>query len=184
MRSALEVIFVAAAVTIVIVISLAPNNQGAKLFPVDLVRLDDVPLGRLVAVAGHLTSQQWSRYLAEHHGLTPAGMKVLLVILNGQGEVTHRELAEACFVRPATLTGIVDTLERDGLVERRRGSSDRRQIQLALTPDGERHARKLGGLIKQNRPLTSVDADPAKAAVIREFLLELIKTMSHGEDEK
>jgi len=148
---------------------------------VNLLLPRDFPLGRLIDLAARLLSQRWSRYLTEHHGLTPAGMSVLFTLARG-GELTHREMADQCYVRPATLTGIVDTLERNGLVERRRDPADRRTVRLALTADGERHAGKLLDLISSDRPLTSVDADPAKAAVIREFLLELIHTMSDGED--
>jgi DNA-binding MarR family transcriptional regulator len=149
-----------------------------------LVQFPDVlrqaPLGRLLSIAGHMVEQHWGRYLPEHHGLTSAGMRVLL-ILGRAGDSTHREVAERCFVRPATLTGIVDTLERDGFVERRRDSADRRTVQLTLTEKGQEHVRTLIDVIHSDRPLTSVDADPAKKAVIREFLAELITTMSDGD---
>ncbi|GAB3946035.1 hypothetical protein GCM10027614_38810 [Micromonospora vulcania] len=101
----------------------------------DLVTLQDVPLGRLLGVAGHLVGQRWNRYLAEEHGLTQAGM-VTLMTLARDGELPHREVAERCFVRPATLTGIVDTLAREGLVERQRDDNDRRSVRLAITPQG------------------------------------------------
>lgn len=143
----------------------------------------DIPLGRLIDFAARVLSQRWSRYLAEHHGLTPAGMSVLFTLARG-GQLTHREMADQCYVRPATLTGIVDTLERNGLVERRRDPADRRAVRLALTADGDRHVRELSDVMSTDRPLTSVDADPAKATVIREFLLELIHTMSDGEDPR
>ncbi len=146
----------------------------------DLSALHDAPLGRLVAVAGHVISQQWSRFLAEHHGLTPAGLTTLIT-LQRYGQLTHRAVADHCFVRPATLTGIVDTLERDGLVERLRDEADRRTVRLALTPDGVARAEALTNVLRTQSALTSVDADPAKAAVIREFLLELIRSVSDGE---
>ncbi|TCB99804.1 MarR family transcriptional regulator [Micromonospora zingiberis] len=142
-----------------------------------LFQLGDVPLGRLLVVAGHLTGQRWNRYLADEHNLTQAGM-VALMALAEHGELPHRAVAELCFVRPATLTGIVDTLERDGLVERRRDGSDRRSVKLTLTPAGRDRVAALTAMIRARRPLTSVDADPAKAAVIRQFLLEVI-----GNDE-
>ncbi|WP_262287368.1 MarR family winged helix-turn-helix transcriptional regulator [Micromonospora sp. MA102] len=149
-----------------------------------LVRFPDAlqhaPLGRLISIAGHIVEQHWGRYLAEHHGLTSAGMRVLLVLLRA-GDSTHREMAERCFVRPATLTGIVDTLERDGFVARRRDPHDRRSVQLSLTDKGREHALAIIDLIHSNRPLTSVDADPAKQAVIREFLTEIITSMSDGD---
>lgn len=101
----------------------------------ELVTLQDVPLGRLLVVAGHVVGQQWNRYLAEEHGLTQAGMATLMTLAR-HGELPHGEVAEKGFVRPATLTGIVDTLARDGLVERLRDDSDRRSVRLALTPAG------------------------------------------------
>ncbi|MEV1285826.1 MarR family winged helix-turn-helix transcriptional regulator [Micromonospora sp. NPDC049679] len=135
------------------------------------------PLGRLVAVAGHLATQRWSQLLAERYRLTPAGMRVLLV-LDREGEITHRLLADRCFIRPGTLTGVVDTLEKAGYVRRERGDGDRRAVRLALTEVGAAHAREIIALTHRSRPLTSVDADPARAAVIRQFLLELISNLS------
>ncbi|MFI5486540.1 MarR family winged helix-turn-helix transcriptional regulator [Micromonospora echinaurantiaca] len=138
-----------------------------------LVTLHDVPIGRLLVVAGHVVSQRWNRLLAEQFNLTQAGM-VTLMTLDKHGALPHGEVAQRCFVRPATLTGIIDTLERDGLVERQRDESDRRSIRLAITDAGRARLGALTTLIQSNPPLTSVDADPAKAAVIREFLLEVI----------
>ncbi|MGC4893259.1 MarR family winged helix-turn-helix transcriptional regulator [Micromonospora sp. DT31] len=142
--------------------------------------LRHAPLGRLLSIAGHVVEQHWGRYLAEHHGLTPAGMRVLMVLLHA-GDATHREMAGWCFVRPATLTGIVDTLERDGFVSRRRDPDDRRTVRLTLTDKGTENARAIIDMIHSDRPLTSVDADPAKRAVIQEFLIDIITGMSDGD---
>ncbi|MER7415366.1 MarR family transcriptional regulator [Micromonospora peucetia] len=148
----------------------------------ELTTLRDVPIGRLLAVAGHLTGQRWNRYLAETHGLTQAGM-VTLMTLAEHGELSHRTVAEHCFVRPATLTGIVDTLARDGLVERQRDQADRRSVRIAITAAGRARVEALTSLIRSGAPLTSVDADPAKEAVIREFLLEVIGSGEHCTPE-
>jgi DNA-binding MarR family transcriptional regulator len=139
--------------------------------------LHDEPLGRLVAVAGHLATQRWSQLLAERYRLTPTGMRVLLTLVR-DGEITHRQLADRCFIRPATLTGVVDTLEKTGYVRRERGDGDRRAIRLALTEAGAGHAQEIVALTHRHAPLTSVDADPAQAAVVRRFLLELISNLS------
>ncbi|MFG3709887.1 MarR family winged helix-turn-helix transcriptional regulator [Micromonospora sp. NPDC049460] len=147
-----------------------------------LIELRDVPLGRLLVVAGHVTGQRWNRYLAEEHGLTQAGMATLMTLAE-HGELPHRTVAEHCFVRPATLTGIVDTLERDGLVERQRDEADRRSIRIAITRAGQARIDALTAVIRSGAPLTSVDADPAKAAVIRQFLLEVIGSGDAGTPE-
>ncbi|GAA4458542.1 hypothetical protein GCM10023170_056540 [Phytohabitans houttuyneae] len=150
------------------------------MLPVELVNLHDIPLGRLLVVAGQRATARWNKLLADRFGLTNSGMSVLLA-LHGRGELTHGELALLCFVKPPTLTGIVDTLEKGGLVERRRDGADRRAVRLALTLDGAVAAQSLISLIRNPRPLTSVDADPAKAQVIREFLLEIIANMTDTE---
>jgi DNA-binding MarR family transcriptional regulator len=147
---------------------------------VELANLHDVPLGRLLVLAGQRAYNRWNRLLAERFGLTNSGMAVLMA-LHGKGELTHGELALLCFVKPPTLTGIVDTLEKAGLVERRRDGADRRAVRLALTLDGAVAAQSLISVIRNPRPLTSVDADPAKARVIREFLLEVIANMTDTE---
>lgn len=110
-------------------------------------------------------------------------MRVLMILARA-GDSTHREMAERCFVRPATLTGIVDTLERDGFVSRQRDPQDRRSVQLTLTDKGRAHADDIVDLMHSDRPLTSVDADPAKREIIRQFLTEVITTMSDGDPRR
>ncbi|MCZ7582913.1 MAG: MarR family transcriptional regulator [Deltaproteobacteria bacterium] len=58
-------------------------------------------------------------------------------------EVTAADVARQIGVRPATVTGILDRLERDGLIVRERRSTDRRKICLALTPRGSERLETL-----------------------------------------
>lgn len=52
------------------------------------------------------------------------------------GEMEARHLAAEANVTKGTLTGVVDTLERRGLVARRRHDEDRRLVSVALTDEG------------------------------------------------
>lgn len=54
------------------------------------------------------------------------------------GPRTPAELAEAAGVTRATMTGLVDTLERDGYVRREPNPEDRRTMSVRLTAQGER----------------------------------------------
>ncbi|HYC73174.1 MAG TPA: MarR family transcriptional regulator [Opitutaceae bacterium] len=54
------------------------------------------------------------------------------------GPRTPAELAEAAGVTRATMTGLIDTLERDGFVKRVPDPDDRRMMSVLLTPKGER----------------------------------------------
>jgi len=53
------------------------------------------------------------------------------------GPHTPAELAEAAGVTRATMTGLIDTLERDGFVTREPDPNDRRMMSVRLTPAGE-----------------------------------------------
>jgi DNA-binding MarR family transcriptional regulator len=59
------------------------------------------------------------------------------------GPLTPAALAEAAGVTRATMTGLIDTLERDGLVKRVRDANDRRMMSVNLTPKGRKLLEKI-----------------------------------------
>ena len=75
------------------------------------------------------------------HGMTPGRFTVLMLLYDKLAGVslerTPAELAEKAGVARATMTGLVDTLERDGLVTRKHDSGDRRMMLIHLTPKGQ-----------------------------------------------
>lgn len=70
-------------------------------------------------------------------GLSWAGFRILFTVLAG-GPIEPRELARLTNVTRASISAVLNTLERDGLARRRRESQDRRVVTIALTPKGER----------------------------------------------
>lgn len=58
------------------------------------------------------------------------------------GPRTPAELADAAGVTRATMTGLIDTLERDGFVKRLPDPNDRRMMSVLLTPKGEKFLEK------------------------------------------
>lgn len=66
---------------------------------------------------------------------------VLMLLMNREEacgmQRTPAELAEMAGVTRATMTGLIDTLERDGFVKREPDPSDRRMMSVNLTPSGE-----------------------------------------------
>ena len=70
-------------------------------------------------------------------GLTPARLSALSVIVF-RGPLTLGELAEAEAVRPATMTNLVNALERDDLARRRPHGTDGRSILVEATAVGRR----------------------------------------------
>ena len=136
--------------------------------------LERMAIPHLTALAGHLLSRRWSRLMSQQHGVTIAGGTVLALLAGG--DATPREIARRCWVNPATMTGIIDTLERDGLVERRRDAADRRQVRLSLTPRGRSLAVEVGMAIRVQLRPTPTELDPELATVVRRYLVETITT--------
>jgi len=80
------------------------------------------------------------RYSARHVralGLTPAQFDVV-AILGSRDDTTLRELSELTLITKGTLTGVVDRLERRGIVRRRADPADGRRTFVELTPSGRR----------------------------------------------
>lgn len=135
-----------------------------------------MPLGRLLGVAGGMVQKRFQRFL-DAQGLTHAGWQVLQTLGHDDG-LTQRQVAERCFVTAATVTGIVDTLERDGLVERERDPGDRRLVRLRLTAEGRKrlaNARRRAGEVMA--PVFG-DLPAREEAVVRRFLLRTIDRLS------
>ena len=61
---------------------------------------------------------------------------MVLNLLEAEGSQSMGQLAEDLDVSVASVTGIVDRMERRGLVERERGTGDRRVIMVDLTDAG------------------------------------------------
>ncbi len=70
------------------------------------------------------------------HNLSWGGLTILWVLWIW-GEQSTARLAEECDLSKGTLTGMVGTLEAQGLVVRRKLASDRRRVIVELTDDGE-----------------------------------------------
>ena len=118
-----------------------PSATGALLH---LLRTGDVVFGLI------------ERNLAKH-SLSQGGFGVLMLLLksadDGAGKTprgrsapgprTPTELAESAGVTRATMTGLIDTLERDNLVRREPDPNDRRMMSVRLTPRAERFLREL-----------------------------------------
>lgn len=89
------------------------------------------------------------------HGISAGRFSVLMLLWRGDrtrcaagpaagdcGPRTPASLADACGVTRATMTGLIDTLERDGFVKREPDPADRRMMTVQLTPKAEEFLRR------------------------------------------
>jgi DNA-binding MarR family transcriptional regulator len=86
---------------------------------------------RVASRSLHLLQERWGA----KHGLSEGRMGVLFRLFRC-GELPLGNLAEDLVMTPRNVTGLVDHLERDGLVERVPDTEDRRSVHARLTPAG------------------------------------------------
>ena len=105
----------------------------------------DGDLAELCIALGKAMYKQADRFLSAY-GLTPSQFEILTVLAQ-EGSIPLNRLSERLCCACSNITGIVDRLERDGLVERERSHEDRRVILLALTAKGKAKVKSvpLGG---------------------------------------
>ncbi len=72
---------------------------------------------------------------------------LVLGILRDQGRMSPSELGERLLVTRATVTGVVDSLERRGFVSRSANPADRRSLLVEITSDGLAVLQQLRTLI-------------------------------------
>lgn len=96
-------------------------------------------------------TEQYERELAQAAGLTPAKLRVLQILSGeAQRQATPTRLAARMGVSQATVTALVDQLERRGLTLRQRSQTDRRQMLVILTDEGATALAEAPDALQQN----------------------------------
>jgi MarR family transcriptional regulator, organic hydroperoxide resistance regulator len=144
-------------------------------WPRDAERLtEDAPLQALLLTATKLMGA-YGQCTVQAAGLkvSLAGLGVLRVLMDEDG-LKSSEVADRAWSSPGTVTAVVNTLARDGFVERKPDEADRRIVRLYLTDQGR---AVVTYYVTQAAPQwrKAFDfADEADEAVVRRFFVQMI----------
>jgi DNA-binding MarR family transcriptional regulator len=143
----------------------APKLSAPQL-PQELVASATFLLKRLGFAAKERAMQAY-----EETGLHPYHHAVLLVLAEGSRE-TQGSIADALGYDRGQLVGLLDELEEQGLVERRRDPNDRRRHIVRMTPEGKRalgRLRRLSGKIEDEflAPLSAAERGDLHALLLK-----------------
>ena len=134
----------------------------------------DAPLHTLLLAASRIMGAYYASTLVQAGlRISPAGLGVLRVLLAGDG-LKSSDVAARGWSSPGTLTSVVNTLVREGYVERRRDPGDRRVVRLYVTSAGRRVGQDY---LTQAGPRWRAAFDfvsPADEPVIRKFFIDMI----------
>jgi DNA-binding MarR family transcriptional regulator len=112
-----------------------------------------------------------------------SGLGVLRVLVAEDG-LKATEAAERAWSNPGTLTAVVNTLVKDGFVERRADEADRRVVRLYITEPGR---AVVTYYVSQAAPMwrKAFDfVDAGDEAVVRRFLSDMIGHFGRLTDEE
>jgi len=115
--------------------------------------------------------------------LAPMGLNVRLCgVLNllAKGPISQQELGEQLGIDRTTIVELIDELERQGVVVRRRNAADRRSYALSLTPKGRTVQKKASRAFDEAADEFFEALKPSE----RHLLSDMMRRLIVGADEK
>jgi DNA-binding MarR family transcriptional regulator len=146
--------------------------QNATHFP------PDAPLQALMLSATKLLGA-YAQATVQRAGLkvSIAGIGVLRVLMAADG-LKASEVADRSWSSPGSLTAVVNTLARDGFVERRPDDADRRIVRLHITDAGRALVTYYVTQAAPSMRKAFDFVDPADETAVREFFTHMIGHLS------
>ena len=147
--------------------------------PADVAGSEALTALRSASHAFRTTMDRW----LDGHGLSEGRLSVLWR-LQGEGSTTLGELAASLDVSPRNITGLIDHLEEDQLVERFPDPDDRRATRARLTPAGERKLRDVETEKGTARTTILAGFEEDELNQLRHLCLKLVRNLAQGKKEK
>jgi DNA-binding MarR family transcriptional regulator len=126
-------------------------------------------LGYQLAQATVTTTQVFSRQVGQGFELRPVEFTILALVDENPG-VSAKQLALALALAPPNITVWIDRLERRGLVQRERSTTDRRAQHIRTTPRGAALAREAVQRIVAGERAALAGLSAAESAMLVELL--------------
>src|SRR6478752_4598660 len=114
-------------------------------------------------------------------GLNPVDLRCLDWLT--EGPMSASRLADATGLSAAATTAMIDRLEKKGFVRRRRHETDRRQVLVEMTDEGQARTWELyGPLVEEGMPLLA-RFDAAELVAMRDHLIA-IRAITDAQRER
>ncbi|HEX3506848.1 MAG TPA: MarR family transcriptional regulator [Candidatus Dormibacteraeota bacterium] len=127
-------------------------------------------------MASHGFRTMMDRWL-ERHGMSEGRLSVLW-LLRVKNDMTLGELAERLDVSPRNITGLVDHLEQDSLVERIPDPDDRRAVRVRLAPGGKQKLSEVKKEMGSSRYGVVAGFTDEELVQLRHLCLKLVQNMN------
>jgi DNA-binding MarR family transcriptional regulator len=136
--------------------------------------------------SGYLLRQAWHAFRAametalRAHGLTGAQYAALSVLAR-EAEMSGADLARACNTTPQAMNGVLATLARERLVDRRPHPTHGRILLVGLTAEGERRLAAATPAVQALERAIEKDLSPRQLAAVKRWLVAAAQRLDAGE---
>jgi len=126
--------------------------------------------------SGYLLRQAWRalegamEISLRPHGLNPAQYGVLTVLAREPG-ASGADLARAVHTSPQAMNGVLATLEREALIERRPHPTHGRILQATLTSEGQRRLRAANPSVRALEREIERNFTPSEVSTVKTWLV-------------
>ena len=156
-------------------------------------RTDKTPLGTLMSIL--LSFEVLARFLEvelKRYKASLIRFNIMSALFINGGEMTPSEIAESVFREKNSITAVINTLEREGVVRREPSTSDRRSVRVVITDKGWKEANRLSPIAQElsREVLSCMDKKQVEELVacmrtIRESLLpKIARSTGNGKRQK
>jgi len=120
--------------------------------------------------------------LVQPFGLSPSSALALSIIADGEVPLPPNEIAERLIISRATITGLLDSLERRGYVRRMPHSSDRRMLLIEPTESGRKAAHEFRLVVHRHQKEWLAALTESEQGQLVDTLHRLQSSLTDGKD--
>jgi DNA-binding MarR family transcriptional regulator len=134
-------------------------------------RTDKTPLGTLLSIL--MSFEVLARYLEMELKRNEASLirfNIMSTLFKNGGEMMPSEIAESVFREKNSITAVINTLVRQGVVRREPSTNDRRSVKVVITEKGWKEANRLN-------PVAQELSREALSCLEKQRVEDLVETM-------
>lgn len=132
----------------------------------------------LINRAQHALQKYSEQHLGEQLGVTPAQLGALFFLRKAEG-CQLKELSRGLGLNNSAITGLVNRMEAQGLVERRPCEADGRAFRVFMTPLGREKAEAGIPLVREMNAMLQEDFTDDELEAAARFLETMIRRLEH-----
>jgi DNA-binding MarR family transcriptional regulator len=113
-------------------------------------RTDKTPLGTLLSIL--MSFEVLARYLEielKRYEASLIRFNIMSKLFVNGGEMTPSEISESVFREKNSITAVLNTMERQGVVRREPSTDDRRSVKVVITDKGWKEANRLSPIAQE-----------------------------------